>query len=53
MIKEIEKTWANKLLFFLLCATLIFTTLVYGTVHQPIIAVFYLIAVIVVIFVGD
>ncbi len=49
MIKEIEKTWAGKLLFFLLCATLIFTTLAYGTVHQPIIAVFYLIAVIVVI----
>lgn len=49
MIKEIEKTWASKLLFFLLCATLIFTTLAYGTVHQPIIAVFYLIAVIVVI----
>ena len=35
-------TWANKLAFFLICAVVIFTTLAYGTVHQPIIAVFYL-----------
>jgi len=31
----------NKLTFFLICATGIFTTLAYGTVHQPVIAVFY------------
>ena len=35
-------TLANKLAFFLICATVIFTTLVYGTVHQPVIAVFYI-----------
>ncbi|CAN5586203.1 hypothetical protein BH10ACI2_BH10ACI2_11000 [soil metagenome] len=33
----------NKLLFFLICATVIFTTLAYGTVHQPVIAAFYVI----------
>jgi O-antigen ligase len=49
MIKETEKTWASKILFFLLCATLIFTTAAYGAVHQPIIAIFYLTAVIIVL----
>ena len=45
MTKEIEPTWAGKILFFLLCATIILTTLAYGTVHQPMLAVFYLLAV--------
>ncbi len=45
MTKEIKATWASKILFFLLCATIIFTTLAYGAVHQPTLAVFYLIAV--------
>lgn len=49
MTKETETTWADKILFFLLCATLVLTTLAYGTVHQPTIAGFYLIAVIIVI----
>ncbi|MBA2606248.1 MAG: O-antigen ligase family protein [Acidobacteriota bacterium] len=49
MINEIETTWASKLLFFLLCATIIFTTLAYGAVHHPIIAIFYVIAAIVVL----
>ena len=31
----------NKIVFFLLCTTVVMTTLVYGTVHQPIIALFY------------
>ena len=35
-------TWANKTAFFLICAVVIFTTLAYGAVHQPIIAVFYI-----------
>ncbi len=35
-------TWANKTAFFLICAVVIFTTLAYGAVHQPIIAIFYL-----------
>ncbi len=48
MTKETQKTRASKILFFLLCATVVFTTIAYGTVHQPIIAIFYLIAVIVV-----
>ena len=34
--------WANKLAFFLICATVILTTVAYGTVHQPVIAVFYI-----------
>ena len=42
-------TWANKLLFFLLCATIVWTTLAYGTVHQPLIALFYLTMAVVVI----
>lgn len=49
MINEIETTWASKVLFFLLCATTIFTTLAYGGVHQPIIAVFYLVATVVIL----
>ncbi len=49
MVREIETTWASKTLFFLLCATLVLTTLAYGTVHQPTIALFYLVAVIVVV----
>ena len=34
-------TWANKTAFFLICAVIVLTTIAYGTVHQPIIAVFY------------
>ncbi len=34
-------TLANKTAFILLFVVIIFTTLLYGTVHQPIIAVFY------------
>jgi len=45
MINEIETTWANKILFFLLCATIVYTALAYGTVHQPTISVFYLLTV--------
>jgi O-antigen ligase len=49
MSKEIETTLASKILFFLLCATVVFTALAYGTVHQPTIAVFYIIAVVIVL----
>ena len=49
MIKEIETTWASKVLFFLLCATLVLTTLAYGTVHQPTVAIFYLVAIVIVV----
>lgn len=48
MTNEIKTTLASRILFFLLCATLVFSALAYGTVHQPVISVFYLIAVIVV-----
>jgi O-antigen ligase len=49
MTNEIKTTWASKTLFFLLCATLVFTALAYGTVHQPIISIFYLVGVIIMI----
>lgn len=48
MTKQIETTRASKLLFFLLFATVVLTTLAYGGVHQPVIAIFYLSAVFVV-----
>ena len=48
MTKEFETTRASKILFFLLCATIMLTTLAYGTVHQPTLAVFYLVAAVVV-----
>lgn len=41
MTSEIKFTWANKLAFFLLIALPIFSTIVYGAVHQPIIALVY------------
>ncbi len=34
-------TWANKLSFVLICVVMVFTVMAYGTVHQPVIAVFY------------
>ncbi len=42
MAKDIEKTLTSKIIFFLLCAGIVFTALAYGTVHQPTIAIFYL-----------
>lgn len=42
MNRNLEPTRANKLAFFLLFALIIFTTLVYGAVHQPIIALVYI-----------
>ncbi len=35
-------TRLNKLAFFVICAIIVFTTLAYGTVHQPTIAFFYI-----------
>jgi O-antigen ligase len=34
-------SWANKAAYFLLIFTVIFTALAYGAVHQPVIALFY------------
>jgi O-antigen ligase len=48
--KNIRDTFAGKIVFFLLCATVVWTTLLYGTVHQPIIALFYIFIVLVMIF---
>lgn len=49
MTSEIKTTLASKILFFLLCATIIFTALAYGAVHQPIIIIFYSVAAIIVV----
>jgi O-antigen ligase len=35
-------TWASKLGFLLLAVIIVFTTIAYGTVHQPILLVFYI-----------
>lgn len=49
MINELKTTLPSKILFFLLCATLVVTAMAYGTVHQPTISLFYLVAVLVVV----
>lgn len=49
MTKDIEPTWASKITFFLLYATMVLTALAYGTVHQPTIAAFYIVAAIIVL----
>ncbi|MDQ3799966.1 MAG: O-antigen ligase family protein [Acidobacteriota bacterium] len=33
---------ANRLIFFIICAAIVLTTLFYGAVHQPILALFYI-----------
>ncbi len=54
MTENLKTTWANKTIFFLLCLTVVWTALAYGTVHQPLIALFYLvIAVIIVLWAID
>ncbi len=47
MNPNLETTRANKFAFFLLFVLIIFTTLAYGAVHQPIIALFYIITAII------
>jgi len=37
-----QTTFLNRFVFFLICLTLIFVTLAYGGVHQPVLALFYL-----------
>jgi O-antigen ligase len=47
-------TWANRAGFFLLCTVVTLTTLAYGTVHQPIIAIFYVsVAALAILWVAD
>jgi len=45
MTNKIETTWAGRTIFFLLCTLVVFTTLAYGAVHQPTLAIFYLLLV--------
>lgn len=49
MTENIKTKWANKIIFFLLCAAIVWTTLAYGAVHQPVVALFYLTTAIIVI----
>lgn len=44
MTKILQPTWADRLIFSLLSAVLIFTALAYGAVHQPILAIVYIFA---------
>jgi O-antigen ligase len=46
---DVTKTWASKAFLFLLCFMLVMTTVAYGGVHQPILALFYAGAALVVI----
>jgi O-antigen ligase len=47
--EDIRQTWASKTIIFVLCAAIVLTTVAYGTVHQPILALFYLSAALMVI----
>src|ERR1041384_4181962 len=47
--ENVRQTWAAKMIVFVLCAAIVLTTIAYGTVHQPILALFYLGAVLLVI----
>jgi O-antigen ligase len=38
---ELPKTWASRLIFFILCAGVALTALLFGTVHAPTIALFW------------
>ena len=42
-------TWASKLGFFFVAFIIVFTTMAYGTVHQPILAAFYILVGVVVL----
>lgn len=48
--QNIKHTFASKSIFFLLGFIVVFTTILYGTVHQPIIALFYVFTVLILIF---
>ncbi|MDH3529686.1 MAG: hypothetical protein OEQ28_08975, partial [Acidobacteriota bacterium] len=41
--ENVPSTIAGKAAFFLISATIIWTTLIYGTVHQPILSLFYVV----------
>jgi O-antigen ligase len=48
-MKDIEQTLISKFIFVLLSVSIVFTALAYGTVHQPTIAVFYLLTTVIVV----
>lgn len=48
--EELPRTFANRVAFVLLCVAFVFATLAYGAVHQPVIALVYLLVVLVLIF---
>lgn len=48
--EELLRTFANRVAFVLLCVAFVFATLAYGAVHQPVIALVYLLVVLVLIF---
>lgn len=45
-------SFLNRLAFFLICAICVVTTLAYGAVHQPVIALFYLLVTLLVVIFG-
>jgi O-antigen ligase len=47
--EDVRQTWPAGFIVFVLCAAIVLTTIAYGTVHQPILALFYLGAVLLVI----
>ena len=49
MAKDIETTLTSKIIFFLLSVCIVYTALAYGTVHQPTIALFYLLITVIVL----
>src|SRR5688500_7169871 len=48
--EELPRTFANRVAFVLLCVVFVFATLVYGAVHQPVIALVYLLITFVLVF---
>ncbi len=46
---DVKTTGVSKVLFLLLASTVVWTTLAYGTVHQPIIALFYVVTVLILV----
>ncbi len=47
---KIEKTGLSRAIYFSICATIVWTTLIYGTVHQPIITIFYIVVALIGVF---
>lgn len=48
--EELPRTFINRVAFVLLCGAVVFATLAYGAVHQPVIALVYLFIVLLLVF---